>query len=260
MQPKAKPLFFSIILIGCATVVWGMTAFTNASRPAIKAATPVADPKPVSKTVLYDSLRLDTLNLSREAYQYAMQGYTTLQQAGELDNPQVLTIVDFSLPSSQKRLFIIDMQSGKLLFNTYVSHGRNSGAGMATRFSNKPESNQSSLGFYVTGKTYRGSNGYSLKLDGREKGINDNALKRNIVMHGSSYVNEKIIALKGYVGRSLGCPAVPAPFTKAIINTIRNGSCLFIYGNDQRYLAQSKILKQARQFMAIDSITTDTIS
>ncbi|PZR19658.1 MAG: hypothetical protein DI539_13225 [Flavobacterium psychrophilum] len=260
MQPKAKPFIFLLALIGCVTVVWGTTAFTGASKSVTKAVTPVADPKPASKTILYDSLRLDTLKLSREAFLCAMQGYSSLQQSGELRNSRYLTIADFSLPSSQKRLFIIDMKTGKLIYNTYVSHGRNSGTDMATHFSNRPESNQSSLGFYVTGDTYRGSNGYSMKLTGMEEGINDNAFIRNIVMHGSAYVSEKVIAMKGYVGRSLGCPAIPAVLTKAIINTIKNGSCMFIYGNDQRYLAQSRILMQMRTLMATDSITTDTIS
>lgn len=255
MQPKLKPFFFLLVLVGCVTVVLGMSAL---SGPAPKRTAPTPDPKPVSKKVLYDILRLDTLSLSREAYLYAMQGYQNLQAAGELTNSRILSIVDFSLPSSKKRLFIIDMVTGKLLFNTYVSHGRNSGTDMATRFSNKPESNQSSLGFYVTGNTYKGSNGYSLKLDGQEQGINDNALLRKIVMHGSAYVNERVIAAKGYVGRSLGCPAVPAKLTKAIINTIKNGSCLFIYGHDTKYLTLSKILSQPNP-LKVDTVLTDTI-
>lgn len=255
MQPKIKPFFFLLILIGCVTVVLGMSAL---SEPPIKHTAPVPAARPVSKTVLYDSLRLDTLSLSREAYLYAMQGYKSLQDAGELTNQRILSIVDFSLPSSKKRLFVIDMESGKLLFNTYVSHGRNSGADMATRFSNRPESFQSSLGFYITGNTYRGQNGYSLKLDGQERGINNNALMRKIVMHGSAYVNERMIAAKGYIGRSLGCPAIPAKLTKAIINTIRNGSCLFIYGHDNNYLALSKILSQPTPFIT-DTMVTDTM-
>jgi hypothetical protein len=257
MQPKIKPFFFLLILIGCVTVVLGMSALSEPA--AVKHTAPVAAAKPLSKTVLYDSLRLDTLSLSREAYLYAMQGYKSLQDAGELTNQRILSIVDFSLPSSKKRLFVIDMETGKLLFNTYVSHGRNSGADMATRFSNNPESFQSSLGFYITGDTYRGHNGYSLKLDGQEQGINDNALMRKIVMHGSAYVNERMIAAKGYIGRSLGCPAIPAKLTKDIINTIRNGSCLFIYGHDTNYLALSKILSQPTSPFLTDTMITDTM-
>lgn len=215
-------------------------------------------PESASKTVLYDSLRLDTLSLSKEAFLYAMQGYQSLQEKGELSNDRILTIADFSLPSSRKRLFVIDMETGKLLFNTYVSHGRNSGAEMATRFSNRMESHQSSLGFYVTGSTYNGKNGYSLKLDGMEAGINDNALARAIVVHGSNYVNEQMINAKGYIGRSFGCPAVPAKLAKAIINTIRNGSCLFIYGHDNSYLAMSKILTQPHPLLT-DTMIADSM-
>jgi hypothetical protein len=204
--------------------------------------------------MLYDNLRLDTLSLSRKAFAYAIEGYKSLQAAGELSNERILSIIDFSLPSSQKRLFIIDMVSGRLLFNTLVSHGRNSGAAMATRFSNRPESNQSSLGFYVTGDTYRGEHGYSLKLEGMEKGINDNALMRKIVVHGAAYVNENMIAQKGYIGRSLGCPAIPDKLKTAIIDVIRDGSCLFLYGPDKKYLSHSRMLAHT-SFSMPDSIT-----
>ncbi len=255
MQPKVKPFIFSLVLIGCVSAVLGMTVLSNAP---VKQAATVSAPAPVSKTVLYDSLRLDTLALSREAYLYAMQGYKSLQDAGEIHNARYLTIADFSLPSSKKRLFIIDMETNKLVFNTYVSHGRNSGADMATRFSNRPESFQSSLGFYVTGNTYRGHNGYSLRLEGMEQGINDNALERAIVIHGSAYVNERMVNAKGYIGRSLGCPAVPAALAKAIINTIRDGSCLFIYGHDNKYLALSKIIYKTNPLLT-DTMLADTM-
>lgn len=242
MKPVTRPFFILALIIGGIIVALGTSAI---SMPVTKRTEPAPAAAPVvakSRAVLYDSLRLDTLALSRDAFAYALQGYKTLQAAGELANPHILTIIDFSLPSAKKRLFIIDMESGKLLFNTWVSHGRNSGTDRATRFSNKNGSFQSSLGFYVTGNTYHGSNGYSLKLDGQEKGINDNAMLRKIVMHGSAYVNERIIAAKGYIGRSLGCPAIPTALTKTIINTIRNGSCLFIYSPDAGYITKSKIL------------------
>ncbi len=252
---KVKPIVFVLLLIvGCVTVVWGMSSLgAPAERKMISAAAPA--PAPESKAMLYDNLRLDTLALSRQAFEYAIEGYKSLKTAGELSNDRILSIVDFSLPSSQKRLFIIDIISGKLLFNTFVSHGRNSGAAMATRFSNRPESNQSSLGFYVTGDTYRGEHGYSLKLEGVEKGINDNALMRNIVVHGAAYVNEKIISQKGYIGRSLGCPAIPDKLKTAVINVIRNGSCLFLYSPDRHYLSHSSVLAQILNPFLTDSLT-----
>ncbi|MGX5817965.1 murein L,D-transpeptidase catalytic domain family protein [Chitinophaga lutea] len=195
--------------------------------------------------VLYDQLSLDSLGLSKEAFDYALTGHDKLLQEGKLQNDDILTIVDFSLPSTKKRLFVIDLEQGKLLFNTLVSHGRNSGKEMATTFSNSPESFKSSLGFYVTGPTYKGAHGYSLRLVGEEQGINDNALARGIVMHAADYVNDKLGRLQGYIGRSLGCPAVPVNMHKKIIGSIRNGTCFFVYSPDQRYLQTSKLIHQA---------------
>jgi hypothetical protein len=206
--------------------------------------TPPVVEKVDSLSFLYDSLRLDSLNLTREAYLLAIKGFRNLQINGGLRNPDILTIVDFSLPSSRKRLFTIDVLSRKLLFNTYVSHGRNSGREHATRFSNEINSFQSSLGFYVTGKTYKGQHGYSLKLDGLEKGINDNAEPRGIVIHAADYVNERTIRKLGYIGRSLGCPALPVNLYRPIIKKIKDGSCFFVYGQDASYTSKSPLLSQ----------------
>jgi hypothetical protein len=191
---------------------------------------------------LYQQMNLGGLGLSREAFNYGLQGYVDLLATGDVKNNHILSIVDFSLPSSRKRLFVIDLITGKLLFNTFVSHGRNSGAEMATQFSNDLNSFKSSLGFYVTGETYKGEHGYSLHLEGKEKGINDNAYDRNIVMHAADYVNQTVVNAKGYLGRSLGCPAVPPALHKAIINTIKGGTCLFLYSPDKDYIAHSKMI------------------
>lgn len=256
MQNLRSVLFISTVAIGI--VVLGMSAF---SAPAERAPEVITAPvkKVSSYAGYYQQLKLDSLKLSREAFDYALQGYERLKAAGELQNDRVLSIVDFSLPSSQKRLFIIDMKSGRLLFNTYVSHGRNSGEHMATRFSNRPESFQSSLGFYITGNTYSGQHGYSLQLDGQERGINDNALSRKIVVHGAAYVSERNIAQQGFLGRSLGCPAIPEKLHKPIINAIRNGSCLFLYSANQQYIAQTSMLDKPA-LAAIDSLPLNTNS
>ena len=193
---------------------------------------------------LYNQMNLDSLGLSLDAFNYALQGYMDLVSNGDVKNDHILSIVDFSLPSTKKRLFVIDVMTGKLLFNTFVSHGRNSGTDMATEFSNDANSFKSSLGFFVTGNTYAGEHGYSLRLDGKEAGINDNAYNRSIVMHAASYVNEKAIKMKGILGRSLGCPAVPPSLHKAIINTIKGGSCLFLYSPDSFYITHSKMINQ----------------
>ena len=165
-----------------------------------------------------------------------------MKSKGIIKNTNIITIADFSQPSWKKRLYVIDLVKGKLLFNTFVAHGVNSGLDYAKDFSNKPESFKSSPGFYVTSNTYNGNNGYSLKLKGIEKGINDNAEERDIVVHGAAYVHENFIKMKGYIGRSFGCPSVPEKLSKPIINTIKNGTCLFIYSPDKNYIASSQIL------------------
>ena len=194
---------------------------------------------------LYDSLRLNLMGLSHQAFEYAMQGFNYLSETGKIANEKIISIVDFSLPSSRKRLFVIDLEKAKLVFNTYVAHGANSGTATANRFSNTPESNMSSLGFYETQGTYMGSNGYSLKLEGLESGINDNANRRAIVIHGAPYVSESMARMQGYIGRSWGCPALPENLNKPIIDKIKNGSCLFIYSSNKHYLRHSKIIHPA---------------
>lgn len=197
------------------------------------------------KSMLYDSLQLSALGLSKQAFIEGFKGYEVLRSSGKLNNDNILTIADFSLPSSRKRLFVIDIENLKLLYNTYVAHGRNSGKEYANRFSNTPQSNMSSLGFYITKETYKGEHGLSLKLEGEEKGINDNAKNRAIVIHCADYVSEKMIQAFGYIGRSLGCPALPKKYSKPIIETIKDGSCFFIYSPNQQYLTRSPLLKQA---------------
>lgn len=191
---------------------------------------------------MYDQLQLRQMGLSQNAFVLAMQGFEKLKLAGKIINQQVISIIDFSKSSNEKRLFVFDVGSGCLLFNTYVAHGRNSGAEFAKCFSNQPSSNQSSLGFFETCNTYFGKHGYSLTLRGLEIGINDLANQRSIVFHGASYVSEAVIRTQGYLGRSLGCPAVPEKLSKPIIDKIKNGSCLFIYSNDQNYLNKSSLV------------------
>ena len=195
-----------------------------------------------SSSKMYDSLKLNLSGLSEEAFASAVKGYEYLKLKGKIGNENILSIADFSRPSSQKRFFVIDLKNLKVLFNTYVAHGQNSGAAMATQFSNIPESLQSSLGFYTTSSTYTGKNGYSMHLKGMENGINDKAEERAIVMHGAPYINENIIHDRGYIGRSWGCPAVPEKLNKPIIDKIKNGSCLFIFSKNSKYLNTSKIM------------------
>lgn len=192
---------------------------------------------------VYENLSLGDLGLSKGAFANAIKGFNSLVKSGKVSNENILTIIDFSLPSNKKRLFVLDMSNSKLLYHTYVSHGRNSGKLYATDFSNAPESYKSSLGFYITKGTYSGKHGYSLKLEGEEKGYNDNASSRAIVMHSADYAAENVVKSQGYLGRSLGCPALPPSVYKPIIEQIKNGTCLFLYSPDEQYLKSSGLLR-----------------
>lgn len=178
-------------------------------------------------------------------FAYAEQGYQKLVASGKINNPY-LTVVDFSLPSTQKRLWVIDMQQLKVVHHTYVAHGRHSGWITPTVFSNTPESQQSSLGFYLTGSTYFGKHGLALKLKGMEPGFNDKAAERAIVMHGAPYVSSQHIQRHQRLGRSQGCPALSQQDAQVIIPAIQNGSCLFIYAPQATYLEQSTFIAQQR--------------
>lgn len=193
-------------------------------------------------TFLYDSLRLQKLGLRKEALEFALKGYKKLMQNESLHNDSVLSICDFSQSSRKKRLYVIDLAHKKLLINTYVAHGKRSGKEYAWSFSNKPESYKSSLGFYITRNTYQGANGLSLNVDGLEPGINDKAFERRIVIHSSSYVGKRWLKENEFSGRSLGCPAVPVKELDRVIETIKDGSCLFIYHPTKYYLTRSNIL------------------
>ena len=195
-----------------------MALFSNAAQ---------AEPLPTKQ--LYQKLDLEQRGLSKKAFDLAVRGFEKLLAQGKLMNSAVLSIVDFSLPSSHKRLFVINVKSQELIFYDYVAHGKNSGAAIAKNFSNKINSLKSSLGFFVTKNTYNGKNGFSLVLDGKEKGINDHALARSVVIHGAPYVNENFATQKNGIGRSWGCPAVPENINKSLIETIKDGSCFFIY-------------------------------
>ncbi|HMI78333.1 MAG TPA: murein L,D-transpeptidase catalytic domain family protein, partial [Ferruginibacter sp.] len=172
----------------------------------------------------------------------AQKGYAKLAAKHLLRNTDLLTIIDYSKPSTQKRLFVLDMSSGKILFNSLVAHGRNSGQNFARTFSNQQRSFKTSPGFYITGDTYNGGNGYSLRLKGCEKGVNDKAYSRAIVFHGADYVSEDFIRKNGYLGRSYGCPVVPKELNKKIIDVIKDGSCMFLYAPLKNYSSRSKIL------------------
>ncbi|HEY0654376.1 MAG TPA: murein L,D-transpeptidase catalytic domain family protein [Chryseosolibacter sp.] len=194
-----------------------------------------------SNMALYHSIAWPADKPVFEAFDAAVAGYHALQDSLGVFDRDVVTIIDFSQPSTVRRLWVIDLRSKEVLLNTLVAHGRNSGIAMATHFSNKHESLQSSLGFYRTGQTYLGRHGISLLLHGLEPGINDHARSRAIVVHGADYVSDRYIQVAGRLGRSQGCPAVPMEDHRKLIETIKGQTCLFIYAPVEEYASRSKL-------------------
>lgn len=235
-RPAFAVLLMCLLLSNSTSSRFVKLAATTTAVP------PSLVPAVTNSAALYEAWELGTSGLSKEAFENAYKGYEFLQSKCLLKVTNLLTIVDYSMSSSQKRLFVLDMAGGKVLFNSLVAHGRNSGLEQAKDFSNAGESHKTSLGFYITKDTYRGGNGYSLKLQGCERGINDNAQKRAIVIHGADYVSAQFIRRNGYLGRSHGCPALPMEMNKKIIDVIKGGSCLFLYYPSKTYINRSKIL------------------
>ena len=211
-----------ILIIG--GICWGSLSGIAAERSSV----------PNSRALYHEMALAGTIDYA--VFERAIAGYNRM---GGHDK-DILTVIDFTKPSTEKRLFVIDLK----LFISYVAHGRNSGEKYATSFSNREGSFKSSLGFYKTENTYYGKNGYSLVLDGLERGINDKAKERAIVMHGAAYADPSTIRSCGRLGRSLGCPALPLAVSKKIIDTIKGGTLLYIHGDDKTYASRSTFIKQ----------------
>ncbi|HRE78611.1 MAG TPA: murein L,D-transpeptidase catalytic domain family protein [Flavobacterium sp.] len=228
-----------------SVLLFGLFSFTtpsnNTTDPKIIASnTKVTFESKVSS--LYNNLDAKNFKLPQlESFTKALEGFYQLKQKGLIQN-DILTLVDFSLSANSKRMWVIDMSTNTVLYHSLVAHGRNSGEEFATTFSNKSESYQSSLGFYLTGETYQGKHGLSLRLDGLERGINDKARERAVVIHGADYVSEQFIKQNKRLGRSQGCPALPVELNQEIIKTIKDKSCLFIYHPSRSYKVASKLI------------------
>ena len=186
---------------------------------------------------VYKELGIEN-KLNYSTFFKAIQGYNKIDGKKE----GYITIIDFSKPSNEERFFVIDLENKKVNYSTYVSHGKNTGLDTAVKFSNKMNSYQSSLGFYLTINTYEGSNGYSLRLKGLEPGINSNAMDRHIVVHGADYATKEFMEKYGFLGISLGCPAIPEDISKEVIDYIKGGTVLYINGNDESYFEKSQYI------------------
>ena len=221
MNYKLFPLFFVVLLMSFTS----LPSKSNSLK--IKSKT---ESNSVSKNAtIYNQLEANSFVLpSFDCFNLALNGFHLLKEKG-LIQKNIITVVDFSLSSNTKRLWVIDLEKNIILFQTLVAHGRNTGEEFAKEFSNQAESFKSSIGFYATGEIYNGKHGSSLKLDGLEKGLNDNARERAVVIHGADYVSESFIRQNKRLGRSQGCPAIPVEMNAKIINVIKDKSCLFIY-------------------------------
>ena len=186
-------------------------------------------------------LKTQADNIDSKVLRLSLVAYMNARKKG-LDDKQLLTVIDYSKPSTAKRLWVFDMKKGKTLFNTWVSHGKNSGGVNANSFSNSSGSLKSSIGVFLTADPYIGGNGYSLRMRGLEQGVNDNAYRRNVVIHGAWYVNPDTIRKYGQIGRSWGCPAVSTSLSRSLIDTIKENTVVFAYYPDRRWLNNSAFL------------------
>ena len=229
------------MLVSSAGVSLGAKA-APAARPASTHATVAAGAAVSPAGVSLDRAIALSAGVNADVLDLALSAVSCGVASGDLEAPPTLTLIDYSLPSTTPRLWVFDLHSGKMLFNELVAHGRNSGDNMATRFSDVPESRESSIGLFRTADTYVGHNGYSLRLDGLEPGFNANARERAIVMHGAPYVDAGVAKANGRLGRSWGCPAVREAVAQKVIDTVRGGGVIFSYYPDAAWLKTSKFL------------------
>lgn len=191
---------------------------------------------------VYSMLNSNNFKLPElRTFSEALKGFYLLREKGIVQK-DILTLIDFSLSSNTKRLWVIDLATNTILFHSLVAHGRNTGEEFASAFSNKNSSYQSSLGFYATGEIYQGKHGVSLRLDGLERGVNDNARQRAVVMHGADYVSDSFIQNHKRLGRSQGCPAIPVELTNDIIQVIKEKSCLYIYHPSRSFIMEKELI------------------
>ena len=233
----------------------------NASTYALDVAVPAVDASPsvadeasasvVDATASFSFARTDfdataIGNIETDVFEMALNAASCAVRSGAVNAPKTLTVIDYSKPSTERRLWVFDLNAKELVYEELVAHGQGTGANMATKFSNENESHQTSLGLFVTRDTYVGRNGYSLRLDGLDRGVNDRARERAIVMHGAPYVSEQFVKANGRLGRSHGCPAVREAVARKMIDLVKGGGLVFSYYPDAKWLKSSKYLGGCR--------------
>ena len=205
-------------------------AKATAAAPELIPETPAPAPEaPAVRPTATTAFAHGVPGLSPQAFTMALAAVSEARARGISGRDDLLTVIDYSLPSTEPRLWVLDLAHGKVIYHELVAHGSGSGENYATRFSNQNESRQTSLGLFLTGGTYTGGNGYSLKLQGLDKGVNDRAEERHIVMHGAWYVSPQQARSLGRLGRSWGCPALSEAVAPAVIDAIKGGSFIFSY-------------------------------
>jgi L,D-transpeptidase catalytic domain len=199
----------------------------------------------------------DLAGLSAGVFDLAIGAAECAERSRDVGDVPTLTVIDYSRPSTEKRLWVFDLRTRRLLYRELVAHGEGSGGNLATRFSNEHDTHQSSLGLFLTGDTYVGLNGYSLRLTGLDKGVNDRALERSIVMHGAPYVTEAFARTHGRIGRSWGCPALRDAIARKVIDRVKGGGLLFAYYPDRDWLDSSRYLGDCAAAAEKTSSSTD---
>ena len=236
MKPRLLAIVLAIVVCGLASTLMAGAESTVVTRtPVLKTSTPSAAP-------LFDVTQALTTGVSPDVLKLATNAVTCAITSGAIAIPPTLTVIDYSKPSVEPRLWVFDVASGRLLFKELVAHGKATGENTAEHFSDAMNSHESSLGLFLTGDTYIGTNGYSLRLDGLEPGFNGNARERAIVMHGAPYVDATLAAKQGRLGRSWGCPALREAIARRVIDTVRDGGVVFSYYPDNDWLASSRFL------------------
>ena len=221
----------------------GMSAASASSKTAV-VRKPVNGVQPPARLgTAIDPAKAAALGVSGDVLTLALGATSCAAASGAIEEPSTLTVIDYSRPSVEPRLWVFDLATGNLLFKELVAHGRNTGENLSTKFSNEMDSRQTSLGLFVADEPYVGSNGYSLRLDGLDVGFNDRARERAIVMHGAPYVSAELAAAQGRIGRSWGCPALRTAIAAKVIDRIRGGGVIFSYYPDKEWLESSKFLK-----------------
>ena len=241
--PGTRALFARVTLIIAALAFLPIGTLDAREKSVVPSASPAGSASSVGSgfsRIGWSSSSLGSINTN--VFGLALRAANCAVRSGAVANPSTLTVIDYSKPSTEKRLWVFDLRSHEMVYEELVAHGQGSGGNVPTLFSNDPETHRTSLGLFRTADTYVGKNGYSLRLDGLDPGFNDHARERAIVMHGAPYVSAEFAQAQGRLGRSWGCPALEADVAREVIDRVKGGGLIFAYYPDQQWLNASQFL------------------